>query len=81
MLSGNEIDYLAKDSGAKVLITTQALAKKLHVETLSKTDLSHILLIEQHIRKVGTLNAFLIPTEVIPIGFSTCNYMKNIALF
>ena len=47
LLSGDEIDYLAKDSGAKVLITTAALAEKLHLDTLEESELAHVLIIDE----------------------------------
>ncbi len=46
LLSGDEIDYLAKDSGARVLITTAALAEKLHLDRLEDSKLAHVLVID-----------------------------------
>lgn len=46
MLSGDEIDYLAKDSKAKVIITTKSLSEKLDLAGLSESELTHILLID-----------------------------------
>jgi acetyl-CoA synthetase len=45
LLSGDELDYLAKDSGAKVLVTTPAYWEKLNSLTTPSYNLSSVILL------------------------------------